>query len=117
MASQHGTQTSIADRAQSCVKSFTALIHALETRRTGHGEELSLLAVEDQTGRFRLWAGNIGALQEGRSSLDYRLRDSKFIAENVGRLLDSLQASLVRGMHFVSRKVSMIGGSDQQMSY
>jgi hypothetical protein len=94
-------QASISDRTHSCLESFNALIHSLETHRKGHGEELSLLAVEDQIGRFRLWAGNIGALQEGRGSLDYRLRDAKFVVENVQRLLDSLQASLIGGIHFI----------------
>lgn len=97
-------QRSIADRTHTCLESFNALIHALETRSIGHGDELSLLAVEDQIGRFRLWAGNLGALQEGRSSLDYRLRDAKFIAENVRRLLDSLQASLIGGIPFKSQQ-------------
>lgn len=105
-------QTSIADRTYSCLEGFNALIHALETRSTGQGDELSLLAVEDQIGRFRLWAGNIGALQEGRSSLDYRLKDAKFVAENVQRLLDSLQASLIGGIPFKSQNSFKTDDSD-----
>jgi hypothetical protein len=88
------------------------LIHSLETHRKGHREKLSLLAVEDQIGRFRLWAGNIGALQEGCGSLDYRLRDAKFVVENVQRLLDSLQASLIGGIHFIWQKAFIFGKSD-----
>jgi hypothetical protein len=94
-------KASIADRIHSCLESFNTLTRTLKVHIKEHGEDLSLLAVEDQIGRFRLWAGNIGALQEGRSSLDYRLRDAQFVAENVLRLLDSLQKSVIGGIHFI----------------
>lgn len=92
--------TSIASRALLCQAKLNTLLHALEARGETRGDELSVLAVEDQVGRFRLWAGNIGAFQEGRSSLDYRLRDAKFMAQNVQRLLDSLQVAAGKGIPF-----------------
>jgi hypothetical protein len=38
--------------------------------------EVSVRKWEDELGRLRVWAANIGAHQSGQSSLDYRLRDA-----------------------------------------
>src|SRR4051794_39618294 len=53
-----------------------------------------LPALQDEYGRLRVWAGNIGAHQSGRASLDYRLRDASHIKDQIIRLLDDLQLSL-----------------------
>jgi hypothetical protein len=61
----------------------------------------------DGLGRFRIWAGNIGAFQrfESKSSLDYRLRDAKKIAIQIVGLLDDLAESLEDGTyHFESNQ-------------
>ncbi|KAF1839078.1 hypothetical protein BDW02DRAFT_585440 [Decorospora gaudefroyi] len=47
-------------------------------------------ALEDEVGRFRVWSGNLGALQKGHSSLDYRLRDSPLLSNNALKLLEEL---------------------------
>ncbi|KAL9059843.1 MAG: hypothetical protein Q9162_000913 [Coniocarpon cinnabarinum] len=52
-----------------------------------------LTASQDNLGRFRLWAGNIGALHTGRSSLSNRLGTSRLVQE-ISRLLDQLKESL-----------------------
>ncbi|KAJ9416914.1 hypothetical protein QL093DRAFT_2400971 [Fusarium oxysporum] len=44
----------------------------------------------DQQTRFNVWAGNIGAHRTGLSSLDYRLRDSSQIEDQVLSLLKDL---------------------------
>jgi hypothetical protein len=46
---------------------------------------------QDELGRLRVWAANIGAHQTGRSSLDYRLRDASNIRDQIIRLLKGLQ--------------------------
>ena len=51
-------------------------------------------ALEEEFGRFRVWAGNVSAHTTGRRSLEYRLRDSSELATAVvgylKRLLDTL---------------------------
>jgi hypothetical protein len=47
-----------------------------------------------QSDRFRLWAGNIGARQVGKSSLDYRLREASDVADMLSQLLHGLQTQL-----------------------
>jgi hypothetical protein len=69
-----------------------------ETLETYDGENrLSSTTVEDELGRFRMWASNIGALNTGRASLDYRLRDANYLYETVKSLLEDLKRSLSEG--------------------
>ena len=67
---------------------FNLLKTAIETQTDNICERLS-----DALGRFKLWAGNIGALHKGRSSLDARLGNSR-IAQDTRTLLEELQESL-----------------------
>lgn len=50
--------------------------------------------LEIELGRFKIWCGNLGAVQTGTSSLDFRLRDSTVMRTNVLKLLDRLQRTL-----------------------
>ncbi|KAH6651178.1 hypothetical protein F5144DRAFT_78951 [Chaetomium tenue] len=50
--------------------------------------------VENEGGRFRVWCGNLGALQQSFASLDYRLRESPVILSSVGGLLQQLRSNL-----------------------
>ncbi|OJI81537.1 hypothetical protein ASPTUDRAFT_46977 [Aspergillus tubingensis CBS 134.48] len=45
---------------------------------------------EDEIGRMRVWAADIGANAQGSRSLDYRLRDSSHLKSHVARLLEQL---------------------------
>lgn len=53
---------------------------------------MPLSSVEAQVGRFRVWCGNLGALQQAHHSLDYRLRDAATMKSNVSKLLEQLQS-------------------------
>ncbi|GLA13934.1 hypothetical protein AnigIFM62618_011352 [Aspergillus niger] len=57
--------------------------------------EVPVHAWTDELGRFRVWAANIGAHQQGLSSLDYRLRDASHIQSQIFRLLTALEESLI----------------------
>ena len=57
-------------------------------------EELSIGRWEDELGRLRMWAANIGAHRTGQSSLDYRLRDASHIRQQVLKLLDIVRRRL-----------------------
>ncbi|KLJ08554.1 hypothetical protein EMPG_16011 [Blastomyces silverae] len=61
-----------------------------------------LPALQDEYGRLRVWTGNIGAHQSGRSSLEYRLRDASHIRAQVASLLDALKCSLSEVLAIVS---------------
>lgn len=90
------SSTSIAPLIPLCLKSLREFSIVLAAKdRDGSASLQSALA--DQTGRFKVWAGNIGAHQTGRSSLDYRLRDASHIKLRVIRFLNDLQEQLVEG--------------------
>nr|POF20018.1 hypothetical protein CFP56_52267 [Quercus suber] len=52
--------------------------------------------LQDELGRFRIWAGNVSAHRPktSRRSLEYRLRDASTLQERVLSLLQDLQAAL-----------------------
>ena len=57
-------------------------------------EILNLEAWEDELGRLRIWAANIGAHKIDQSSLDFRLRDASHIRDQIVKLLKSLDDSV-----------------------
>lgn len=84
-------------QAALCLDSFKKLCLRLQSaERLGDKEhclELPDESLIDAMDRFKIWAGNIGALQSGRASLDYRLGHSDLSME-VLRLLKQLLGSL-----------------------
>jgi len=89
----------IAKLSLDCQRRFYELCNALEARYTDSEsrDSSTSTALEDELGRFRLWAGNIGALKTGRASLDYRLRDAEYLSQNAKSLLGGLKKSLAEG--------------------
>ena len=80
-------------RCESCFKRlYAALNDPVSTFRN----ELSPMEVQDELGRFKIWARNIGALQPRTmsSSLEYRLRDASHARQLVVKLLGNLQEAL-----------------------
>jgi hypothetical protein len=55
---------------------------------------MQLHEIEVPFARFKIWAGNIGALQRGSSSLDVRLRESNVMRVAIIQILKSLQDTL-----------------------
>jgi hypothetical protein len=70
------------------IRAFQSLSDALST--SDGRWTIDAVALEDEIGRFRVWSGNLGALQKGHSSLDYRLRDSPLLFGNALKLLEEL---------------------------
>lgn len=94
----------IAFKSLLCVQAFDSLHHLVSSGDTVVPDLcLSASAINDELGRFKIWAGNIGALQRDSRSLDYRLRDASQKQERVLQvlkdLLDSLQecSSIISG--------------------
>ncbi|KAI4151159.1 MAG: hypothetical protein L6R39_002092 [Caloplaca ligustica] len=76
---------SISESFVVCVRAFEEGLGALQ----GHGK-VPLSKWNDEIGRLRVWAANIGAQQTGQSSLDFRLRDAPHIHQKFLQLFDDL---------------------------
>ncbi len=81
--------TSIFESLRTCLKSFDNLL-ALIGRSQYASENVPLTLWEDELGRLRIWAGNVGAHQTGQASLGFRLRDASHISQQVVKLLKTL---------------------------
>jgi len=87
----------ISDRVSRCLRLLD------QAEETLGSTNLSILAsLKDQKTRFNLWSGNIGAHRKGMSSLDYRVRDSSNIRNQVIRLLEDLIEQMQDGIAIVS---------------
>ena len=93
----------IADEATKCAQRFKLVTHHLQVLELQSPSEIagvdsgdldvSSELLKDTWARFNVWTSNIGALQRGRASLDYRLRHAD-VKEEVLRLLRHLDSSL-----------------------
>ncbi|KAK6334644.1 hypothetical protein TWF718_010098 [Orbilia javanica] len=83
------SQSSIASLTRECHQLFQAILTNIQ-----QSDEFEV--VETQFGRLNIWASNIGAVADGNSSLDYRLRLSDDIKSMVVQLLEVLKGSLCR---------------------
>ncbi|KAI1260969.1 hypothetical protein F5Y18DRAFT_218856 [Xylariaceae sp. FL1019] len=103
---------SIADHVAQCLTAFRVLSAATDIDKNlaeGRGaKNASLAKVENQSARFKLWCGNLGAHRTGRSSLDYRLRDSSRLQQQVLKLLQTLEQS-------VHKAASIVSGEDEDI--
>lgn len=85
-------------------KSFAALDQAI-AYTTDHTDPDLRVTLEDERGRLRVWASNLGALQQetSKKSLDYRLRDAPLMRTTVALGLDNLHSSADRGELYFTR--------------
>ncbi|KZM21834.1 uncharacterized protein EKO05_0003127 [Ascochyta rabiei] len=83
-------------------RTFQNLVDALVSNDGRWREQLDQEALEDEFGRLRVWSGNLGALQKGHSSLDYRLRDSPLLSGNALKFLEELNQNLHEAHSIVS---------------
>ena len=94
------TQTSyIAHKSKLCVAGFETLSQLLADAKVEEQFGIKQTDCNDELSRFKLWAGNIGALQESRlaSSLEHRLRDARGVAKQVTDLLEEMIGDLEDG--------------------
>ncbi|KAH6878006.1 hypothetical protein BKA58DRAFT_376336 [Alternaria rosae] len=80
---------SISQAHNDCVSIFLAFIASRHDPSSylKHQDE-----VQDTFDRYKLWAGNVGAIHSGRISLDHRLRDASFFKIQVLKLMHDLQS-------------------------
>ena len=90
---------SLATASRACAQAFTQLCTLLKDPQHEELSGLTQSAIEDECSRFRIWAGNLGALQQlpSPTSLDHRLRQSPKIACHIHELLEVLKDSLQDG--------------------
>jgi len=90
---------SIASQGNTCVQYFDQLCTLLKYSERQAIYGISHLQVSECSGQFRIWAGNIGALQtiQSASSLDYRLREVPKVSNQVLSLLSDLEEALADG--------------------
>lgn len=81
---------SISSSIIACLKSFNEFIEEIRHLKETSVRGLVAGAWEDELGRLRMWAANIGAHQTGQSSLDFRLRDASHVREQIVKLLQGL---------------------------
>lgn len=89
----------IAFRGKACSQHFYQLCALLEDVEGQAIYGISHLQVSECSGQFKIWAGNIGALQtiQSASSLDYRLREVPKVSKQVVSLLEDLEEALADG--------------------
>ena len=81
---------------KNCLIHFKQIYAVLSKPDSRYRSDISCADVLDELGRFKVWAGNIGALQptEMTSSLEYRLRETARTRQYVLDCLEDLQGSL-----------------------
>lgn len=99
------TTASIASHGRRCVRYFDELRLLLHDPDLQKHSGISYSAACDELGHFKIWAGNIGALEDGReqSSLEFRLKEAPRISDQVVELLQDLSESLEEGSSSVLR--------------
>lgn len=71
-------------------------------------------SADDQLGRLRIWAVNIGVAARGHASLDHRLRDGKEARNLAINLLEALYDHVDRGQILsLSRSIDSLADSEQ----
>ena len=83
--------TSIPALFNTLLNAFKTICSRIERETTSDTVVAQLIRWQDELGRLRLWAANIGAHRTGQSSLEFRLRDSSHICQQVTTLLLDLR--------------------------
>lgn len=86
---EEGTDTSplIWTVHDDCHFAFERLIEALQNPVRDYRGQLPVHEVQEEFDKYKIWAGNVGAGHFGKRheiSLDYRLREAKFLKDQVG---------------------------------
>lgn len=77
-----------------CMRGFDELIASLSSCPEEFKKPMLERTIGNNFARFKIWCGNLGALQRGSSSLDVRLRGSIVMHDTVMRFLSQLKESL-----------------------
>ncbi|KAH8805202.1 hypothetical protein F5884DRAFT_885273 [Xylogone sp. PMI_703] len=103
MVPQASLASPIALWGRACDSHFDQLCALFEDKERQFIYDISHLQICDSYSQFKIWAGNIGALQtiQSASSLDYRLREAPKVSKQVVALLEDLDETLEDGIHSI----------------
>ncbi|KAK1763391.1 hypothetical protein QBC33DRAFT_598613 [Phialemonium atrogriseum] len=87
--------------SKSCLAGLNSLLVSLEAAGTERTSLVPPQTLRNNRDRFKIWASNLGALQEGRASLDFRLRESHLMQSAVHKLLAQLEDVVKRSIEVV----------------
>jgi hypothetical protein len=90
------TENTIASVTVDCLSRFQNFLDEW-MQMTPPDSSFGISELETELGRFRLWVNNIGGGNQGRSGLDYRLRDAQYIRTNVKALIMDLGDAIQDG--------------------
>lgn len=92
--------STISLRTKQCLAGLKRLSELLEDSSTSFDLDLSAEEAVGELGRLRIWAGNIGAQQDGHlpTSLHYRLRDAPKLITRILDILEDVEESIEDGM-------------------
>jgi len=98
MSSADSTDRSatIREKAKECLDLFAEAIRLLNG---AHIVDIRI-RLQDELGRFKLWATNIGVFAELQMSLDFRLREFKDVQETFLRQLAAIESRLLQRTSF-----------------
>jgi hypothetical protein len=101
--SDFAMQRSLAASSIECARSFDRLAELLNDPDCQVRSALRQFDVEDQSVRFRVWAGNLGAFQRlsATASLDHRLQESPKIAAQIQELLNDISDTVETSKHLL----------------
>ncbi|KAL8950998.1 MAG: hypothetical protein Q9222_002996 [Ikaeria aurantiellina] len=102
---------SIRSSFEICRKSFNSFLEEVQDSQLQDTGDIHVKTWQDELGRLRMWAANIGAHKTGQSSLDFRLRDSSHIWNQIIKLLDEIP----RRLQDVSRVITDGGDEDEDV--
>ena len=95
--------TAISQLSVDCQEHFLAVIETARQRRELSPPEIARLqattvALEEELGRFRMWANSIGEIRKDQESLEHRLINvDYYLRNNIKELLEDLKACLNDG--------------------
>lgn len=87
----------VSDLARTCIDQFRGFLAIIREQPELLNTDASM-AIDEQVGRFNVWAGNLGVFARAHASLDYRLRDNPRAKDLALKQLEGLQDRIERGM-------------------
>lgn len=114
MPSTSPSTTSVFRATNQCIQFFR---RGLPRSRRGISSPLdpeSQASLENQMGRFKIWAGNIGVFAAGNASTDYRLRQDRDVRDVMIQMLARLKKNLEQliSLSSLQEECSQDSGSD-----
>ncbi|KAF8243832.1 hypothetical protein K440DRAFT_663876 [Wilcoxina mikolae CBS 423.85] len=115
MASTTSEVSDVVSLYRICTRSFNTLFESLEASLSG---TVSPHTIQEEQGRFRIWAENAGAHHDRSSpmSLDHRLREASEVKRTVINLLNALHDALNDAHTIISGNIPQADQSSDSTS-